>query len=129
MEMYDIAIVGGGIAGYTAALAAKNLGLAYLWLAPEAFGEKTRAAEYVRNFPSFCGNGVQFCHALEAQRVHEGVELTRARADGVFAQGGGYFISAGKQMFSAHTVVLATGVDLKGDIKRRRDTSKEYKSK
>ncbi len=121
MELYDIAIIGGGIAGYTAALTAKNLGLGYLWLAPEAFGEKTRAAEYVRNFPSFSGNGVAFCSALETQRGREGVELTRARADGVFAQGGGYLISAGKEMFSARTVVLATGVDLKGGVKGERE--------
>lgn len=121
MEQYEIAIVGGGIAGYTAALTAKNLGLGYLWLAPEAFGEKTRAAAYVRNFPSFSGDGVAFCAALEAQRTREGVELTRARADGVFAQGGGYLITAGKEMFSARTVVLATGVDLKGDIRGERE--------
>lgn len=118
---YDIAVVGGGIAGYTAALTAKNLGLGYLWLAPAAFGEKTRAAEYVRNFPSFSGDGAMFCRALEAQRAREGVVLTEARADGVFMRKEGFLLSAGERTFFARTVVLATGVDLKGSVKGERE--------
>ena len=66
--IYDTAIVGGGVAGYTAALTAKSLKLRYLWFADDGFGEKTKKAEYVRNFPAFTGGGKEFCAALEMQR-------------------------------------------------------------
>ncbi len=119
-KRYDVAVVGGGIAGYTAALTAKNLKLDGIWLTPETFGEKTRAAEQVRNFPSFTGNGVGFADALEAQRLREGVEFIPVRVDGVFAQKEGFLLTAGSAGYAGRTVILATGVDLKGNVKGER---------
>ncbi len=112
---YDIAIVGGGIAGYAAALTAKNLGLSYLWLAVEPFGGKTRAAETVRNFPSFSGNGAAFAEALERQRERENVVCTPARVDGVY-RAEELLLTAGGTEYRARTVVLCTGVDLRGAV-------------
>lgn len=107
---YDTAIVGGGIAGYTAALTAKNLKLNYIWFAESDFSEKTLKAEYVRNFPSFTGNGEAFAGALKKQRETEGVIFTPKRIDGIFRLNGGYTLTAGKETFEAETVIFATGV-------------------
>lgn len=119
--MYDLAIVGGGIAGYTAALTAKNLSLSYLWLAPSAFSEKTSAAESVRNFPSFSGNGVEFSRSLEAQRTKEGVEITKAHVDAVFKTKEAFLLAAGKCEFEARAVILCIGVDLSGSVKGEKE--------
>ena len=108
--VYDLAIVGGGIAGYTAALAAKNLKLNALWLGERAFGEKVEKAEHVRNFPAFQGTGRELLAALEAQRESEGVLLTQKRIDGVYLTGGHYTLTAGEEQFFATCVILATGV-------------------
>ena len=78
-KIWDAAVVGGGIAGYTAALTLKNLGVEALWLG-EPFAGKLRLAETVKNFAravvlatgveegstlkgekEFLGRGVSYC--------------------------------------------------------------------
>ena len=108
---YDVAIVGGGIAGYCAALVAKNLRLNYLWLGESNFGKKAQQAEYVRNFPAFVGDGAAFVRALEKQRKREGILLTKKRVDGVYKERDSFTLTAGKDSFSSRTVILATGVE------------------
>ena len=110
--LYDVAIVGGGIAGYSAALTAKNLKLNYLWLGDKNFGKKTVKAEYVRNYPAFMGDGEEFVRTLEKQKSDEGILLTEKRIDGVYKDKNGFFLTAGKENFSARAVILATGVEL-----------------
>ena len=121
MKRYRAAVVGGGIAGYTAALALKNLKVDCVWFGEKGFGEKLRLAEGVRNFPSFSGRGEELASLLEAQREREGVTLTEARIDGVYAQSGGYILTAGKDSFFAEAVVLCTGVETAGAIKGERE--------
>ncbi len=114
---FGVAVVGGGIAGYSAALSLKSLGIDYLWLGAELFGEKVKACEYVRNFPAFTGNGAEFFKILERQRRAEGVVFTVGRADGIYRTGEGFLITAGKETYESDAVILCTGVDLKGKLK------------
>lgn len=111
-RLYDVAIVGGGIAGYSAALTAKNLKLDYLWLGDKNFGKKTERAEFVRNYPAFSGEGKAFVRALEKQRAEEGILLCEKRIDGVYKEKGKFTLTAGQENFFACAVVLATGVEL-----------------
>ncbi len=119
--IYDTAIVGGGIAGFEAALTLRSLKRNFLWLGAEKFGEKLSAAEAVRNFPSFSGRGAELKALLSAQAEREGIAFTRARIDGIYATGGGFALTQGKETFSARTVILATGVETRGDLKGERE--------
>ena len=111
-KVYDTAIVGGGIAAFTAALTAKNLLLDYVWLGERS--DKLRLAEKVTNFPAVTGTGADFAAALQAQMEAEGLVLTERRIDGVFRTGGFYTLTAGAENFLSKTVILATGVESKG---------------
>ncbi len=119
--LYDVAVIGGGIAGYSAALCLKNKKANYLWLGVKGFGEKLRASEYVRNYPAFLGDGTAFSSALQAQKQREEVVLTEGRADGVYAMGDHFVITVNKQSYSARSVILATGVETGGNLKGERE--------
>ena len=119
--VYDAAVIGGGIAGYEAVLTLKNFKRSVLWLGVKKFGEKLENAEWVRNFPSFSGTGAEFAALLTAQVEREGIALTEARIDGVYAMGEKFLLTAGKQTFAARTVVLATGVETAGSMKGERE--------
>lgn len=120
-KIYETAIVGGGIAGFSAALTSKSLKLDYLWLGEKSFGKKTASAEYVRNYPAFSGSGAQFVAALEAQKRAEGIELTERRIDGVYQTSEGFFLTSGKENYTARTVILATGVELGAGVKGEKE--------
>ena len=113
---YDAAVVGGGIAGYTAALTLKSLKVNFIWFGCE-LSKKISAAEYVRNFPSFVGSGRELAEKLEAQRIHEGIERVQGRIDGVYAVKDGFMLTAGQDQYAVKSVILATGVETAGAIK------------
>ena len=117
--IYDTIVIGGGIAGYSAALTLKSLKHSCLWLGAELFGEKLLSAEYVRNYPAFTGDGAAFGARLQEQMAREGILFTRARADGVYA-GDLFTVTAGGEVFQSRTVILATGVETAAAVKGER---------
>ena len=119
-KIYDVMVVGGGIAGYSAALTLKSLKSDTLWLGAELFGEKLRAAEYVRNYPSVHGSGALFASRLEEQMQQEGIVFTRGRADGIYA-GDVFTVTAADQVYMARSVILATGVSQTGAVQGETD--------
>ena len=113
-------VVGGGIAGYTAALTLKSLKRSCLWLGAELFGDKLTRAEYVRNFPALIGDGKEFSARLAAQMEHEDISFTQGRADGIYA-GDPFTVTVGDIMYQGKAVILATGVETAGAVKGERD--------
>ena len=116
---YDAAVVGGGIAGYTAALTLKSLKVNFIWFG--GLSEKILAAEYVRNFPAFVGSGRELAEKLEAQRTREGIERVSARIDGIYSMKDGFTLTAGQEQYEAKSVILATGVETAGCIAGERE--------
>ena len=107
---YPVAVVGGGIAGYTAALALKNLNIDYIWLGRKPFGDKLLLAEYVRNFPALVGDGKTFAARLTEQAEKEGLLFTEARIDGIYAGDREFMLTENGETLSARAVILCTGV-------------------
>ncbi len=109
---FEVAIVGGGIAGYTAALTAKALLLPYVWLGSDRFGEKLKKAEHITGFPGVSGTGADFTALLTKQADAEEIAFTPAHVDGIYRSGKKFLLLSGERSFAAKSVVLATGVRL-----------------
>lgn len=109
--IYDVAVVGGGIAGYTAALALVHFKHKVLWVGKVPFGEKLAAAEHVNNFPAFEGSGEELAALLTRQMEREQVPFTGGRIDGIYSTGTEFVLTYGKISYTARSVILATGVD------------------
>ena len=120
-KVYDVAIVGGGVAGFEAALALKNFRRDFLWIGAKKFGEKLLLAENVNNFLSFTGTGKELAGLLDKHSLHEKINFTEGRIDGIYAMGGNFLLTQNKTTFTARSVILATGVETRGSLVGERE--------
>ena len=111
MEEYDFIIVGGGCAGYPAAVYASRYSLKTLVIAKELGGLISTTTE-IENFPGFNSiGGMEFAQKLEEQVKYNGVEIFNDTVDNI-EKDGDYFIlktNLKEKTFKAKTILLATG--------------------
>ncbi len=110
--MYDIAIIGSGPAGVSAAVNAKLLNKKYIWLASRATSKKVARAELIKNYvglPDITGG--ELAWTLKNHADSMGVELTEAVVTGVYDLGGRFALLAGNETYEAKTVILCLGVE------------------
>ena len=111
MERYDIAIIGTGPAGVSAALTAKNRNKSILLLGSRQMSEKVAKAHEIRNYPGLpFVKGEEMAAAFRDQLDRMGIRITEKRIGAVYAMGDYFALQAGKEMLEAKAVILATGV-------------------
>lgn len=111
MERYDVAIIGTGPAGVSAALTAKNRNLNILLLGSRQMSEKVAKAHEIRNYPGLpMVKGQDLADAFRDQLEKMGIPVTEKRIGAVYAMGDYFALQAGEEMIEAKTVILATGV-------------------
>ncbi len=116
--MYDVAIIGDGAAGISAALTLRALRKNFIWFGKKALSEKIRKAELIRNYPGLpLITGGEFAEKLLAQITDMGIEMTEKTVTGVYMLGTHYAISCDKETFETRTVILATGVETVKPVK------------
>lgn len=108
--MLDVLIVGGGIAGQTAAIYAARKRLSHLLLAKHVGGQYLEAGEMV-NYPGIVKtSGIGLYSALMEQmqfnnvRIQEGEEVKK-----IDALNQGFRVSTDKNIYTAKTLIIATG--------------------
>ena len=111
MERYDIAIIGTGPAGVSAALTAKNRNKSILLLGSRQMSEKVAKAHEIRNYPGLPFiRGEDMAAAVRDQLDQMEIPVTEKRIGAVYAMGDYFALQAGEEMLEAKTVILATGV-------------------
>lgn len=109
--LYDILIVGGGPAGYTAALYGARSGLSVLLLERLAPGGQMGTTDQIDNYPGFPEgvNGFELAMAMKAGAERFGAKTVTAGAVSLELAGEVKTVHTKKESYQAKTVILATG--------------------
>ena len=108
---YDIAIVGGGPAGMTAALYAARAGKSVLLFEGEMLGGQILPTRKIENYPALPDvDGYTFADGLTKQITALGVQVVYATVSGIEKNADEFTLAAGKEEYVARAVILATGL-------------------
>ena len=111
MERVDIAIIGTGPAGVSAALTATNRNKTVLLLGSREMSEKVAKAHEIRNYPGIpMVKGSDLAAAFRDHLDRAGIAITEKRVGAVYAMGDYFALQIGEEMVEARAVILATGV-------------------
>lgn len=106
--MYDLVIIGAGIAGMTAAIYGARSGLSVLLLEKRACGGQITEAAVVENYPGTGEiSGAALSEAIRQQVAASGAELLYGAAEQITPDG---VVHTDSGTFPARAVVLANGV-------------------
>lgn len=111
MTIHDVAIVGSGPAGYTAALYAARAELKPIVFEGFEYGGELMNTTDVENYPGFQKGilGPELMEEMRAQATRFGADLRMEIVDSVELEGDIKKIHVGDEVFEARSVILATG--------------------
>jgi thioredoxin reductase (NADPH) len=109
--LYDVIIIGSGPAGLTAAIYTGRARLETLVIAGVAFGGQPMLTEEVENFPGFPESirGPELIDRMRKQAERFGAKFLFQDAAAVDFSSKPFKVKAGKQVFEAKSVIIATG--------------------
>ena len=108
--MTDILIIGGGIAGLTAALYALRAGKSVTVIEKETFGGQITSSPRVDNYPGLPGvSGNELADALLSQVMDLGGGIEMEQIAALRRTESGFAVDTGKKIFEGKAVILATG--------------------
>ena len=111
MERVDIAIIGTGPAGVSAAITATIRNKKILLLGRKELSGKISRAQEIRNYPGFPAiSGEELARKFNEHLEAMGIEITEKRVAAVYAMGDYFALQAGEEMLEARAVILAGGV-------------------
>lgn len=113
-EAYDVVVVGGGLAGMTAALTSARLGRRTTILTGAMIGGQLVSIDRIEGVPGFPEGipGYDLCPMAQEQADAAGVELQVASCEGLAAEDGRWRLSSDGRTMLARAVVIATGTSL-----------------
>ncbi len=110
-ERYDIAIVGSGPAGITAAINAKIRNKKIILFGYENLSNKLYLAPRIDNYVGFHGiRGKELAEKFKAHLDEMDIEITYERPDNIYAMGDYYAIMINGKLYEATALILATGI-------------------
>ena len=108
---YDIAVIGTGPAGISAAITAKIRNKSIILLGPDSLSDKLTKAHRIDNYPGLPEiSGEDFAEKLTEQIGRLGIEITDKRVAAVYALGDYFSIQADNDIIEASSVIIASGI-------------------
>lgn len=112
MERYDIAIIGSGAAGVSAAINAKIRKKKAIVFGNKDLSKKITAAPAIHNYPGLPAiSGEDLGKQFQDHMDTMGIEITEERINNIYAMGDYYTLMGNSTMYEASTIILATGVN------------------
>ena len=109
--MYDLAIIGGGVAGMTAAIYAARSGLSTVIIEKAGFGGQAALTAKIENYPSFKEiEGFELAAKMKEQVDALGVESQYADVTGLSKENGIFTVTTSADAIEAKAVIIANGV-------------------
>ncbi|MCQ2434407.1 MAG: FAD-dependent oxidoreductase [Oscillospiraceae bacterium] len=110
MARYDIAVIGSGPAGLTAALYARRAGKSVLVLEKENFGGQITFSPKVENYPTHKAlSGAELSEQMLDQVQAQGAELEMDHITAISKDADGFTLTGDYGEYLAKTVILAAG--------------------
>lgn len=108
---YDIAVIGTGPAGVSAAITAKVRNKNIILIGAGAMSWKIRKAHTIKNYPGLTDvSGDELADAYEKQLASLGIQITDTKVSMVYSMGSYFSIQTSDGVIEASSVILATGV-------------------
>ena len=111
-DRYDIAIIGSGPAGLSAALNAKIRNKKFIIFGNKELSNKLSKAQKINNYLGFYGKSGQELAAQFKKHLDEmEIEITEVKINNIYPMGDYYTLMANDKFYEASTIILATGVN------------------
>ena len=111
-KRYDIAIVGSGPAGLSAALNAKIRNKSFIIFGSKNLSDKLEKAPKVNNYLGFTsGTGKDLLNDFQSHLDKMGIEIIPERINNIYSMGDYFSLMVNQNMYEAKTVILATGTE------------------
>ena len=113
--MYDVIVIGSGLAGLTAGLFSARHGLSTLIMESNIPGGHLVSIEKIEDFPGFPDGiaGYDLCPTVQRQAADQGAEFARAEVQSLEQQDCVWTVVMDDDRQSAKAVIVATGSSLK----------------
>lgn len=111
-NMFDIAIIGSGPAGVSAAINCKIRNKSFVLFGQKELSHKVEISEKINNYPGLPGISGEELNKKMREHLNElGIEITEERITGIYKMKDKFTLLADRKMFEARAVILCLGAE------------------